>query len=239
MRFLGGKSRLGGQIVQAMLHDLGVRRVALAGELCGGAGNVTCRLADVSDHVVSVELHPGLVAMHQALQAGWLPPEEVSEAEYLSVRASNAPDPRHAFLGFGCSFGGLRTGFAKTPGRNYCAESRRAVLRDVRPNVTHVQGNGLAWQPPAGLSLVYADPPYDGTQGYDGADDEGRPLVAPPGAWWLRLQALARLGVPAFLSEYRADPWPGVSARQVWQAGTHKHGLNAGRDCERLWRVLP
>ena len=70
MQYLGGKSRLGGRIVQAILTDLGVKRLSLAVDLCTGAGNVACRLADVADKVIAVEAHPGLVALHKAVQGG-------------------------------------------------------------------------------------------------------------------------------------------------------------------------
>lgn len=239
MQYLGGKSRLGPQIVRAILEDLGVSRLGLVADLCAGAGGVTHRLADVSDRVIAVEAHPGLVALHRAVQAGWVPPEHVSEEEYRALRNGDSADPLVTFVGFGCSFGGkwwggyARTVSGDASARNYAMNARRAVLRETRPNIEHVAADVLAWEPPAGLQVVYCDPPYEGTTSYSAV-----PSTA-PGAWWRKLQALARMGVACYLSEYADVPPEGVEARLVWSAPT-REGLRP-RDArtERLWRISP
>lgn len=202
---------------------------------------MTSRLADVSARVLAVEWHPGLVALHQALQAGWNPPDTVTEELYYQLRHSDAADPLHAFVGFGCSFGGIRTGYAKTDGRNYAGEARRALLRDTRPNVTFIRGDAGVWIPTCPVDFFYIDPPYTDTQGYVGAKGYGAaPTAEPPpqpvGGWWKRAQELAAIA-PVFISEYAAAP--PVAAELVWSAPSHARGLNAGRANEHLWRVTP
>jgi DNA adenine methylase len=235
MRFLGGKARLGGSIEAAILADLGVTRVTTAADLCCGAGNMTHRLADVADHVIAVEAHPGLVALHVALRAGWSPPLAVSEEEYRALRAANdRTNPLTAFAEFGCSFGGKSWGgYAKARGDDYCGQSRRALLRDVRQNVEHLCADALTWSPPADLAVAYCDPPYDGTTRYDAV------ATVAEGAWWRKMRSLADRGIAAFLSEYADAPPAGVAARLVWSAPTHKTQLTKGTKVERLWRVLP
>ena len=129
MRYLGGKARLGGQIVRAILQDLGRERLGVVADLCAGAGGVTHRLADVSERVIAVEAHPGLVALHKAVQGGWVPPEHVSEEEHRQTKASGVlDDARVAFVRFGCGFGGdWAGGYAKARGDDYCGQARRAL----------------------------------------------------------------------------------------------------------------
>lgn len=243
MRYLGGKSRLGGQIVRAILQDLGRERLGVVADLCAGAGGVTHRLADVSERVIAVEAHPGLVALHKAVQAGWVPPEQVSGEEHREAKASGVlDDARVAFIRFGCGFGGdwdggyARTRSGDAAARNYALNAKRAVLRETRPNVLHVCADALAWE--GDVEVAYCDPPYENTYGYGAMKDLGMPKPA-PGAWWRKLQALADRGVACYLSEYAEAPPEGVVARQVWSAPT-KEGLRPQHArTERLWRVLP
>lgn len=237
MRYLGGKSRLGGRIVQAILDDLGVKRLTLAVDLCSGAGGVTHRLADVSDKVIAVEAHPGLVALMRAVQAGWVPPEHVSETEYQALRSARNPaDPLTAFAEFGCSFGGkswggyARNEAGNTTARNYALNARQAVLKEARPNIDHTNADALAFETDA--EVVYCDPPYEGTTGYDAV------AASAAGAWWHRLAALAEQGGACYLSEYAETPPLGVEARLVWEAPTKEGLRKAGERTERLWRVL-
>ena len=236
MQYLGGKSRLGGRIVQAILADLNVKRLSLAVDLCSGAGGVTHRLADVSDRVIAVEAHPGLVALHKAVQGGWVPPETVTEAEYQEIRRGDQTTALAAFVGFGCSFGGkwwggyARNEAGNTSARNYCLNARRAVLKETRPNIEHTNADALAFETCA--EAIYCDPPYEGTTGYDAV------AAAEDGAWWQRLAVLAEQGRACYLSEYAETPPLGVEARLVWTAPTKEGLRKAGERTERLWRVL-
>jgi len=235
MQYLGGKSRLGGQIVRAILDDLGVRRIGVAVDLCSGAGGVTHRLADVADKVIAVEAHPGLVNLMRAVQGGWVPPEHVSEEEYKASFAVDWSDPLATFMGFACAFGGdWRHGYARTKvgdasARNYALNGQRAVLRDTRANVEHVNADALAFETDA--EVVYCDPPYENTSGYVVP-------AAPAGSWWYRLATLAERGRACYLSEYAEVPPLGVEARLVWEAPTKEGLRKAGARTERLWRVL-
>jgi len=238
VQYLGGKSRLGGQIVRAILRDLGRDRLGVVADLCAGAGGVTHRLADVSERVIAVEAHPGLVALHKAVQAGWVPPEHVSEEEYRALRErGDATDPRTAFAEFGCSFGGKSWGgYARTisgnaAARNYALNARRALARETRPNVEHVCADALACEIAA--QVVYCDPPYEGTTGYAAV------AAAESGAWWRRLQALANRGAACYLSEYAEAPPSSIAARLVWSAPTREGLRPQHARTERLWRVLP
>ena len=234
MRYLGGKSRLGGRIVGAILNDLGVKRLSLAVDLCSGAGGVTHRLADVADKVVAVEAHPGLVALHKAVQNGWVPPEHVSEEEYKASFAVDWSDPLATFMGFGCAFGGdWRHGYAKdAKNANYARQSSNALRRDARANAEHVNADALTAAIDAAVEVVYCDPPYEGTSPYNAV------AAAPAGSWWRRLADLASPERACYLSEYADAPPAGIEARLVWTAPTRGGDLTKGTKTERLWRVL-
>ena len=236
MQYLGGKARLGKPIVQAILADLGVERLTLAVDLCSGGGGATRRLADVADKVIAVEAHPGLVALHKAVQGGWVPPEHVSAEEYQEVRRGDQTTALAAFVGFGCSFGGKWWGgYARSMRKagpfNYAACNSSVLRKDTRKNVQHVVDDALTWSCDD-AEVVYCDPPYEGTTGYTAV------AVAAIGAWWRRLADLASPGRACYLSEYADAPPAGIEARLVWTAPTRGGDLTKGTKTERLWRVL-
>ena len=237
MRYLGGKARLGGRIVQAILDDLGVKRIGVAVDLCSGAGGVTHRLADVSDRVVAVEAHPGLVALHKAVQAGWVPPEQVSEEEYKASFAVDWSDPLATFMGFACSFAGMwrkaySHGTKRAAPRGFAYPASRSTVKRMRSNVEHVHGNALTHDVPSNAQVVYNDPPYEGTATYDAVP------IAGSGAWWHRLADLASPTRACYLSEYAEAPPAGIEARLVWTAPVNGSQLAKAGRVERLWRVL-
>lgn len=234
MQYLGGKSRLGARIVQAILDDLGVKRLTLAVDLCSGAGGVTHRLADVSDRVIAVEAHPGLVALHKAVQLGWVPPEHVSEEEYQATRRGDQATALAAFVGFGCAFGGKWWGgYARNKrGENYAQQASKSLRSRRRSNVEHEHGDALVVGS-RDAQVIYCDPPYAGTTGYTAVK------VVDAAAFWLRLADLASSTCACYLSEYAEAPPAGVEARLVWTAPAHASQLTQENPrAERLWRVL-
>lgn len=97
---------------------------------CGGL-SVSVRLAAHGPGIVS-DANPALISMYQAVRDGWVPPEHVTREEYQAARTLPDSDPLKGFIGFGCSFGGKWFGgMARSRGRNYSAESARAISRDV------------------------------------------------------------------------------------------------------------
>lgn len=212
-------------------------------DLCAGAGGATRWLADVSTKVYAIEKHPGLVAMHKAIQCGkWLPPMSVSEEDYARLRREGLTnDPLTAFAEFGCSFGGKSWGgYARTvagnaAARNYAMNARNALLRDTRTNVEFLCDDALTCTLPAGVRVVYCDPPYEKTTGYDAVSDD----APSAGKWWRRLSTLAEQGLTCYLSEYAEQPPFEIKACLVWSAPTREGLRPQGARTERLWKVTP
>jgi DNA adenine methylase len=97
-----------------------------------GGGSVYAAVAPSFPRAGFGDLHPDLIALWAAVAEGWLPPENISEDDYRTVRAGPVCALR-GFVGFGCSFGGKWFGgyarAPKTPERNYAAQCRRWIVK--------------------------------------------------------------------------------------------------------------
>lgn len=110
-----------------------------------------------------------LISMYQALQNGWIPPDYISEEEYIQIKNNNDDnDPLTAFCGFGCSFAGKWWGgYARSSGKCcYAATTKRSLLKQL-PMIKDVKFiQGLYDQHIPEQSLIYCDPPYANTTNY-------------------------------------------------------------------------
>jgi DNA adenine methylase len=121
MQYLGGKSRIAKEIAQV---------VAPQGfwwePFCGGL-SVSVQLAKFGPGLVS-DANPALISLYTSVARGWLPPEALSLEEWREARRLPDSDPRKAFAGFGCSFGGRY--FAPEHRRNLAEANRRRAARE-------------------------------------------------------------------------------------------------------------
>ena len=187
--------------------------------------------------------HFYLIEMLKAVRDGWTPPDYVSEDEYRKVRVDKDSVPPYlaGFIGFGCSysgkwFGGFARNISKgapdaevlnKTTRNYCAESKRNLLRQV-PNIQGVDfrnGSYLDLEIPD-WSVVYCDPPYAGTTKYkDSFDHE---------VFWNWCDRQIGRGHKVFVSEYAAPPgWRCIWQKEVNNSLTKNTGSKKGT--ERLF----
>ncbi len=237
MRYLGGKSKTAKAI---MAHIIGAvptpERRTLYEPFIGG-GAMTAVLAPHFKRVCASDLHPDLVLMWQALLAGWKPPESITEEEYR-IYKNLAPSSMRGFVGFAGSFGakwftGIGRGVLPngTP-RNYYAESKRSLLRDValmQANTKVVLSDYRKLKPRAG-NVVYCDPPYAGTTSYAmGFNNE---------EFWATMDRWHDAGALVFVSEYKAPPgwtkiWSETRMRDLKSKLT-----NAVQVTECLWSKI-
>ena len=138
-----------------------------------------------------------LITMYQALQDGWLPPEEVSESLYTEYKLKqDSADPLTAFIGIGCSFGGKWFGgYARSSDRNYCSNARNSLIKQL-PKIKDVlfkDRDYRNWIPYN--CLVYCDPPYEGTTGYKDKFDHV--------SFWDTMRAWSKDNI-VIISEYNA-----------------------------------
>ena len=166
MRYMGGKSRISKQIAEVLNSaiDKGTPFVSL---FCGSCAIESKVQADVK---ILNDKHPYLIAMWQALQNGWMPPDVVTKEEYYRVKANMDENPAlTGFVGFGCSFGGKWWGgYAKDKrGDDYCGQAKRGLFKDL-PGVQSAIFTCLDYHDVEipDDAIVYCDPPYANTTGY-------------------------------------------------------------------------
>ncbi len=201
MRYMGGKSK----IANALATE--INRVRRPGQpvwdaFCGSLA-MTCALIK-GGPVWSTDANAALIHMHRAVQAGWDPPEHVSEEEYRAARALPDEDPRKAFIAVCCSFGGRWfEGYARSGSRNYAANGRNA-LRKSRCGAQLGVLNFLDVPPGPLDAVLYLDPPYAGTKQYAGAPPFNHDQFYSRCVQWSRWTHV-------FISEYTCSV-----GREVW-----------------------
>lgn len=230
MRYLGGKSRTAKQIA-GYIHNVIQPEQAYYEPFCGACW-VTCEIH--APRRYASDANAGMIALWQALQDGWIPPDAVSEDEYAAAKAGDYADRPHleAFILVGCSFGGKwGAGYAGRFERNYALNAinsllaKMGVLYDVQ--FTAHDYRDLQPEP---YSLIYCDPPYEGTAGYDavGAFDST--------AFWRWAQQMTSNGHTVVVSEYAAPA--GWSCVVEMPTTTDMRTADNGREnrTERLFR---
>lgn len=244
MQYLGGKSRIARAIA-----DVVAPQGPWWEPFCGGL-SVSVQLARYGSGLVS-DAHPALIALYQAVRAGWVPPESVSREEYEAARELPDSDPLKAFIGFGCSYGGKWWGGYVGPRRRWnnrtynpgwiaddpIAATARALQRDlaILDECAIACLDFLAVRPERGrFEVIYCDPPYAGVTGYKGVGpfDHAR--------FWQRCAEWAALGTRVYVSEYEAGA---ARAQCVWQRETRDRMWGAGGEqrakTERLFYLGP
>jgi DNA adenine methylase len=199
MRYIGGKFRLRNQIAGFIQPYVTERYFE---PFCGSAWVGERIVAPVR---VFSDSHPELIALWNAVMMGWHPPEKVSELGYKMAMAGFGEPYLRGFIGFGCSYSGKWFGgYARdNSGRNYAGNARSQLIKR-RPRFAGSHFVQFDYREILSLTkpgdVVYCDPPYRGTTGYDGIEkfdhDE----------FWETCRATAYSGVRIFISEYQAPP---------------------------------
>lgn len=167
MMYNGAKSRYTRGIVR-LIRDL-IPHGGTYWEPFVGSAKVIARVTNCRGF--GSDLDRPIITLLQAVQDGWHPPATVTEEDYkLWQGRKDWDDPMVAFVGYGCSFSGkFFGGRARSRSgkiRNFAAEARRSLLarneflKGVELRVRDYR-DGF-WRPQA-PSLIYCDPPYDGT----------------------------------------------------------------------------
>lgn len=213
MRYMGGKAKIAKALGEYLRARLEGRYFV---EPFCGALNVTAQMTGAR---LANDMNPYLFTLYSSLQAGWVPPDYLSEEEYASLKnTKDSSNPLTAFAGFGCSFAGRWFGaYARDSKRsNYCLSAKNSLLKkfDRCSDVTFscVSYKQLS---PTDQCLVYCDPPYADTTGYDavgGFDNT---------AFWQWVRELASKGVTVLVSEYKAP----ADFTSVWST---QHTVTAG-----------
>lgn len=222
MRYLGGKSKVARELCGV------INRIRKPGQpywepfVGGGAILERIRCSDAPSY--ASDFNHYLIAMWQALQDGWEPPSVVTEDDYRRAKAGEFDDALTAFIGFGCSFGGKWFGSYQMkhhtrPNRTLVSMTLNSFKR-MEKSLSETKlfhANFITTYPPGSGMLIYCDPPYNGTSGYDATDKFDTPL------FWDKCRALEAQGHTVLVSEYEAP----ADYSAIWsQAVISKKGMH-------------
>lgn len=166
MQYFGGKCRIAKQIAGLINEQ---RPSQYYEPFCGGLW--------VSQYVQAGTLHLSdvsqpLITLYQALWDGWVPPSVVSEGDYKHYQdKQDYADPMTGFVGYGCSFAGKYFGgYARYLTRNYALSAKNSLARKFKQlrekDVRFAVCDYSKVVPEVSGSVVYCDPPYQGTTSY-------------------------------------------------------------------------
>ena len=175
MKYMGSKARVAKHILPIILKDREEGQWYVE-PFVGGANLID----KVNGLRIGNDINKYVIAVHSAIQNGWIPPDTLTEIEYKSIRrnSENYPDYIVGFAAICCSFagkwwGGYARGYSNYGvQRNYAKEQKQHLLKQSKPLL------GVRWHcesyltleiPPR--SIIYCDPPYRNTTKYSSTFD--------------------------------------------------------------------
>jgi len=200
MKYMGSKNRHANELLKLILKDRSLDQIYVE-PFVGGFNMID----KVSGPRIGADIHTYLISLFKGIQDGWIPPDTISECEYLSIK--NNPqnyDPiLVGFVGFGCSYSGkwfggyARGNSANGAARNYCLESKNNIMKQANL----IKGVDIRLCSYEKLeipdnSIVYCDPPYANTTKYKDQFDHTK--------FWNWVRKLSVSGHKVFISEYTA-----------------------------------
>jgi len=204
MRYTGNKSRIAKYILPIILKDRKPNQWFV--EPFVGGANMTSK---VEGFRLASDINEHLIKFYKALQDGWTPPERISKEEYLYYKNNQDLDSKMTvWCGICCSYGGkwfggylndyqeakrLKSG--RLP--NHQDEARRGLMSQI-PNLISVHFIHSDYKnleiPPN--SIIYCDPPYEGTVKYKNVIDHEE--------FWEWCRKKTKEGHNVFISEYNS-----------------------------------
>lgn len=202
MKYMGSKNRISKELIPFITKDLQQNQWYVE-PFVGG-----CNLIDKIDHNLKIgaDNNKYLIAMWKELQNGWVPPKELSEAEYLDIKLDyktngiKYPDYIKGYVGFNCAYRScFFTGYARTDKyANYVLNGFNNVTKQI-PKILNIEfsySNYIDLSIPEN-SIIYCDPPYANTSKYDkNGFNSAR--------FWQWCREKTKEGNKVFVSEYAA-----------------------------------
>lgn len=233
MRYLGGKHRQA-KAIEQVVRELKGSRTRYVEPFIGG-GSVFSRVAPLFDTAIGADASPSLVELWRASVIDrWEPPVTMDKATWLSQQKATDSALR-AWAGYAASYNGKWfAGYGPTAaGRDYLAESARGLARKVSPLHAHPGISfvcaDFATHHVDSNTVVYCDPPYEGTETYKAAEpfDHAR--------FWSTMNAWHFAGALVLVHEYAApEGWHVVHETNRVET-MHHGGPSSGVRKERLF----
>lgn len=242
MQYLGGKARSATSLSEFILNSSDIRSNYYEPFLGGGsvAGKVGGHFYDVHYS----DAHKPLILMWKAVYAGYtlfddptiFLPNKIGKEDYDYYKQSPIT-PSTAIVGFGSGFGGKYFGgfageISRNPGQTYHDMALRSVSRKipgmVAKNTTSFEAHSYQEWSPSSQSVIYCDPPYEGTTSYTTSKFNHNEF------WdWCRRMSLE--GHDVFISEYKAPD----DFICVWQKEAYvslSKDVNSTKSLEKLFK---
>ena len=222
---MGSKNRIAKHILPIMLAERKPSQWWVE-PFVGGANMID----KVEGKRIGNDNHIYLIALHKALQSGWIPPTEIDKEMYYEIKSNQEKysDELIGFVGFLCSFGGKWWGgyASNKKGYNYADIGSRVSTKQAKRfnGIVFKCGSYLEMDIPPN-SLIYCDPPYEGTTAYKGGFDHE--------VFWQWCREKATEGHIVFVSEYNAP----VDFECVKEIG-HKTTLDKNSQYKRVEKLF-
>lgn len=201
MKYIGSKNRIAKDILPIILDGKSDNQYFV--DLFAGGMNVTDKVQGLR---IANDQNKYVIALFNAITAGWVPPERVSTEEYKEVKSHKNRFPDHVvgWVGFCCSYSGKWfDGYAgitntKQGVRDYQKEAHSNLMAQ-KDKLKGVRFYNLDYSevPIPEKSIVYLDPPYSNTLGYSCGKFDSEKLFS-------YARRLRQEGHTVFLSEYEA-----------------------------------
>lgn len=202
---MGSKRRIWKYIAPIILKDRTENQYYVE-PFCGGCNSI----ANVSGNRIASDINPYLIEMWEGLLGGEQYPETITREIYNQAwKAYKANDyttfsvAELGWIGFMASYNGIfyhsYSGVSKSDGRDYV----KASIDNIKQQTALMKGCELHCCSYDSLeippdSIIYCDPPYQGTKGYDVDFDY------PKFYDWCR--SMKQEGHKVFVSEYSMPP---------------------------------
>jgi len=197
MKYMGSKNRIAKPLLEIILRNRQPGQYYVE-PFVGGANLID----KVENPRIGNDINSYLIALLQATQNGWLPPKEINETWYHDIKYFTEKYEKAlvGYTGFQLSYGALwfsNYRKDKTKKRNYSKEAYNNIIKQI-PGLKGIEfHNKNYWELiiPHN-SIVYCDPPYQGTTSYKINFDHEK--------FWNWVRKIKKQGHQVFISEYNA-----------------------------------
>lgn len=198
MKYMGSKRRIAKHILPIILKD------RTAGQwyvepFVGGANMID----KVEGPRIGFDINEYLIACLNELKNGWIPFDKITQEQYDHVKNNQEKVEKFivGYIGFQLAFGARWfAGFRrdKTGKRDYCIEAKNNCLKQAELiKDCHFKAKSYDQITFPKRSVIYCDPPYQGTRKYkDGDFDHAK--------FWQWCREKVSEGHQIFISEYQS-----------------------------------
>jgi DNA adenine methylase len=169
MRYLGGKTNIGKEIAKVLKEIAPPDTVkGYCEPFCGSLG-VMVHMVDDYHKTLAYDKCKDLILLWKEIKKGMFKvPRNVSERTWNKYKKQKEPSAMRAFIGFGCSFGGVWfSGFVN----KYDPNGIKSAIKSIKRKEKYVKKiNKIGYKDYKNVKLkgylVYCDPPYNNKTEY-------------------------------------------------------------------------